>query len=96
MTNCHNFQYEQESLYFNIRTFCINLKNVILMNMELLLKGNKKQLRVFADLAKMLNIQHHTITEEMEDKAFAKAIEDGDQSILDEKEAKEFENWLKK
>ncbi|HKL34292.1 MAG TPA: hypothetical protein VJ919_17255 [Tangfeifania sp.] len=66
------------------------------MNMELLLKGNKKQLRVFADLAKMLNIQHHTITEEMEDKAFAKAIEDGDQSILDEKEAKEFENWLKK
>lgn len=64
--------------------------------MELLLKGNKKQLRVFTHLAKMLNIQHYPITEEMEEIAFAKSIEDGDQSILDEKEAKEFENWLKK
>lgn len=64
--------------------------------MELLLKGNKKQLRVFTNLAKMLNIKHYSITDEMEEKAFAKSLEDGDQSILDKKEAEEFENWLKK
>jgi hypothetical protein len=66
------------------------------MNMELLLKGNKKQLRVFTDLAKMLKIKHYSITDEMEDKAFTKSLEDGDQSLLDKKEAEEFENWLKK
>jgi hypothetical protein len=42
--------------------------------MELLLKGNKKQLRVFTDLAKMLNIKHYPITDEMEEKAFARSI----------------------
>ncbi len=60
--------------------------------MELVLKLNKKQLKNFADLAQMLKIQHYTINEEMEDEALSKAMNEGEQTMINKKEIAEFEN----
>jgi len=62
--------------------------------MELVLKLNKKQLRYFTDLANMLNIQHFIVDDEKEDAAIYKAMQDGDQNIVEEADLNEFENWL--
>lgn len=35
--------------------------------MELVLKIDKKQLKIFTDLAKTLHVKHYIISEEMED-----------------------------
>lgn len=63
--------------------------------MELLLKLNKKQLKIFSDLAQMLKIQHYTVDEELEDKALINAIQEGEQTMINKEEIEEFENWLK-
>ena len=63
--------------------------------MELLLKLNKKQLKIFSDLAQMLKIQHYTVDEEFEDIALINAIQEGEQTVINKEEIEEFENWLK-
>ncbi len=63
--------------------------------MELLLKLNKKQLKIFTDLAQMLKIQHYTVDEELEDKALINAMQKGEQTVINKEEIVEFENWLK-
>ena len=63
--------------------------------MELVLKLNKKQLKVFTDLAEKLNIKHFVVDEEQEDAALYKAMQEGDQSIVEEPDLSDFENWLK-
>jgi len=62
--------------------------------MELVLKLNKKQLKVFTDLADQLNIKHFVVNDDKEDDAIYKAMQDGDQNIAGEPEITDFENWL--
>jgi len=62
--------------------------------MELVLKLNKKQLKVFTDMADKLNIKHFIIDDEKEDVAIYRAMQDGDQSIVKEPDLTDFENWL--
>ncbi len=63
--------------------------------MELVLKLNKKQLKIFTDLANKLNVKHFIINDEQEDAAIYEAMQNGDQSILEEPDVSAFENWLK-
>ena len=62
--------------------------------MELVLKLNKKQLKIFTDLANKLNIKHFIVNDEKEDAAICKAMQDGDQNIVEESDLSDFENWL--
>jgi len=62
--------------------------------MELVLKLNKRQLKIFTDLANKLNIKHFVVNEEKEDAAIYKAMQDGDQNIVEEADLNDFENWL--
>jgi len=62
--------------------------------MELVLKLNKRQLKIFTDLANNLNIKHFVVNEEKEDAAIYKAMQDGDQNIVEEADLNDFENWL--
>ncbi len=62
--------------------------------MELVLKLNKKQLKVFTELADKLNVKHFIVDDEKEDAAIYKAMQDGDQSIAKEADLNDFENWL--
>ena len=62
--------------------------------MELVLKLNKKQLKVFTDLADKLNIKHFIVDDEKEDAAIYKAMQDGDLNIAEEPDLTDFENWL--
>lgn len=62
--------------------------------MELVLKLNRKQLKIFTDLANKLNIKHFVIDDEKENAAIYRAMQDGDQSIIKEPDIQDFENWL--
>ena len=62
--------------------------------MELVLKLNSKQLKIFTDLANKLNIKHFVVDDEKEDAAIYRAMQDGDQTIVEEPEINDFENWL--
>lgn len=62
--------------------------------MELVLKLNSKQLKVFTDLAKKLNIKHFVVDDEKEDAAIFNAMHNGDQRIVEEPEADAFNKWL--
>lgn len=62
--------------------------------MELVSKLNSKQLKIFTDLAKKLNIKHFVVDDEKEDAAIYRAMQDGDQTIVEEPEINKFENWL--
>lgn len=62
--------------------------------MELVLKLNKRQLKIFTDLANKLNIKHFVVDEEKEDAAIYRAMQDGDQNIVEEADLNDFENWL--
>ena len=62
--------------------------------MELVLKLTKKQLKVFTDLADKLNIKHFIVDDDEEDAALYRAMQDGDQNILEEPDLTNFENWL--
>lgn len=62
--------------------------------MELVLKLNRKQLKVFTDLANKLNIKHFIVDDEKEDAAIYNAMQDGDQGIVEEPEADAFNKWL--
>ncbi len=62
--------------------------------MELVLKLNKKQLKIFTDLAKKLNIKHFIVDDEKEDAAIYRAMQDGDFRIVQEPDLTNFENWL--
>ncbi len=62
--------------------------------MELVLKLNKRQLKIFTDLANKLNIKHFVVNEEKEDAAIYRAMQDGDQNIVEEADLNDFENWL--
>jgi len=78
---------------------CIQLFILILSyslhQMELVLKLNKKQLKVFTDLADKLNIKHFVVNDEEEDAAVYRAMQNGDQNILEDPDLTDFENWLK-
>jgi len=63
--------------------------------MELVLKIDKKQLKIFTDLAKTLHVKHYIISEEMEDAAIMNAIENADNMLLDREETANFESWLR-
>lgn len=63
--------------------------------MELVLKINKKQLKIFTDLADKLNIKHFIVDDAKEGKAIYEAMKDGNQQIASEPEQTDFENWLK-
>ena len=63
--------------------------------MELVLKLDKKHLKIFTELADSMNVKHFVVSEEIEDKALLKAMEEGDQSVLSDDERIAFENWLK-
>lgn len=63
--------------------------------MEMVLKINKKQLKIFTDLADKLNIKHFVVDEAKEDAALYEAMLDGNQNIIEEPEQTDFENWLK-
>ncbi len=62
--------------------------------MELVLKLNKRQLKIFTDMAEKLNIKHFILDDEKEDVAIYRAMQDGDQSIAEEADLNDFENWL--
>lgn len=62
--------------------------------MELVLKLNKRQLKIFTDLANKLNVQHFVLDGEKEDAAIYRAMQDGDQNIVEEADLNDFENWL--
>lgn len=62
--------------------------------MELVLKLNRKQLKVFTDLAEKLNIKHFVVDDEKEDAAIYNAMQDGDQRVAEEPEADAFNKWL--
>ncbi|QGY42887.1 hypothetical protein GM418_04215 [Maribellus comscasis] len=62
--------------------------------MQLVLKINKRQLKVFTDLADKLNIKHFIVDDEKEDAAIYNAMQDGDQTIAEEPDLTDFENWL--
>ena len=62
--------------------------------MELILKLNKKQLKVFTELADKLNVKHFIVDDEKEDAAIYNAMQDGDQNIAEEADLNDFENWL--
>jgi len=62
--------------------------------MELVLKLNKKQLKIFTDLANKLNVKHFVIDDEKEDATICKAMQDGNQSIMAEPESNDFKKWL--
>ena len=62
--------------------------------MELVLKLNKKQLKIFTDLANKLNIKHFIVDDEKEDAAIYKAMQDGDLNLAEEPDIIDFENWL--
>lgn len=62
--------------------------------MELVSKLNSKQLKIFTDLAKKLNIKHFVVDDEKEDAAIYRAMQDGDQTIVEEPKINKFENWL--
>ena len=62
--------------------------------MELVLKLNKRQLKIFTDLADKHNIKHFIVDDEKEDAAIYRAIQDGDQSSAQEPDLNDFENWL--
>jgi hypothetical protein len=64
--------------------------------MELILRLDKKQLKIFTDLAKTLNVQHYIVSEEMEEAAILNAMENADNTLLTKEETAEFESWLKK
>ena len=64
--------------------------------MELLLKINRKQLKVFTDLADKLNIKYFVIDEKAEDEAVYNAMQDGNMDIVEEQDQTDFENWVKK
>lgn len=63
--------------------------------MELVLKLDKKHLKIFTELADSMNVKHFVVSEEIEDKALLKAMEEGDQSVLSDDKRIAFENWLK-
>lgn len=63
--------------------------------MELVLKINKKHLKVFTDLADKLNLKHFIVDDAAENKALYNAMQDGNQNIVEEGEQTDFENWLK-
>lgn len=63
--------------------------------MELVLKIDKKQLKIFTDLAKTLHVKHYIISEEMEDAAMVNAINNAENTFLDSEETANFESWLK-
>ena len=75
--------------------FLILILNQLIKKMELILKLNKKQLKVFTDLADKLNIKHFVVNDDIEDEAIYKAMQDGDQNIAEDPDLREFENWLK-
>ncbi len=57
----------------------------------------KHQLRAIQELAKLLEVNLYVepeLNEEQENKALYKAMQDGDQSILNEREQKDFKSWL--
>ena len=62
--------------------------------MELVLKLNRKQLKLFTDLADKLNIKHFIVDDQKEDAAIYRAMQDGDQNIVEEADLNDFENWL--
>ena len=62
--------------------------------MELVLKLNKRQLKIFTDLANKLNVRHFVVDDEKEDAAIYKAMQNGDQNIVEEADLNDFENWL--
>ena len=62
--------------------------------MELVLKLNKRQLKIFTDLANKLNVRHFVVDDEKEDAAIYRAMQDGDQNIVEEADLNDFENWL--
>ena len=64
--------------------------------MELVLKLNKIQLKIFTDLANTLNIKHYIVSHEKEDEALLNAMEQGDNEVLSKNEISKFEDWLKK
>jgi HKD family nuclease len=64
--------------------------------MELVLKLDKKQLKVFTELANTLKVKHYIVSDEMEEEAIINAIEVADKTILDIEESAKFEDWLRK
>ncbi|MCF8371991.1 MAG: hypothetical protein K9H64_10235 [Bacteroidales bacterium] len=57
----------------------------------------KHQLRAIQELASLLEIKIHIepeLSEEQENHALYMAMQDGDQSILNEKELQDFNAWL--
>ncbi|WP_297099377.1 hypothetical protein [uncultured Draconibacterium sp.] len=62
--------------------------------MELVLKLNRKQLKIFTDLANKLNIKHFVVDDEKEDAAIYNAMQNGDQQVVEEPEADAFDKWL--
>ncbi|MCE4563181.1 hypothetical protein INQ51_02555 [Maribellus sp. CM-23] len=52
-------------------------------------------MKVFTDLADKLNIKHFVVNDEEEDAAVYRAMQDGDQNILEDPDLTDFENWLK-
>ncbi len=83
-----------KELISSIQLFILIL-NYSLHQMELVLKLNKKQLKIFTDLADKLNIKHFVVNDQEEDAAMYRAIQDGDQNILEDPDLTDFENWLK-
>ena len=58
----------------------------------------KEQLKIFIELANLLRIKMDVnpgLTEEKENEALYNAMQEGDQTLITEKEQKNFENWLK-
>ncbi len=80
-------------LFFQSADFILNLNQTI-GKMELVLKLNSKQLKIFTDLADKLNIKHFVVDEEKEAAAIYRAMQDGNQNIVGEPEQTDFETWL--
>ena len=71
------------------------LLNKEFLNMELILKIDKKQLKVFTEIADKHNVKHYIYSEESEDAAIVNAMENADKTLLNNEESANFENWLK-
>jgi HKD family nuclease len=63
--------------------------------MELILKIDKKQLKIFTELADTLNVKHYIVSEESEDAAIVNAMDLADNTLLNVEESTNFENWLR-
>ncbi len=63
--------------------------------MELILKIDKKQLKIFTELADTLNVEHYIVSEDSEDIAIINAMDIADKTHLNVEESANFEIWLR-